>query len=138
MTRQYVPYWLWEDYLNSMWNKLDKNLESEMLQKAIEFTGNWKIYGEAMGQVIIAWPNTMKNSLTNISINRRAFLGHCACSYAFNCPEYITRQAWHNLSLQQQIDADKIAQAHINNYEKQDRKIHSRLGKQMLFEWHSR
>jgi len=135
MIRQYVPYWLWEDYLNGMWSKLDKNLEDEMLQKAINFTGDWKKYGEAMGQVIIAWPNTMINSLTNISINRRAFLGHCACSYAFNCPEYITRQAWHLLSLQQQIDADKIAQAHINNYEKQDRKIHSRLGKQMLFEW---
>jgi len=135
MTRQYVPYWLWEDYLNGMWSKLDKSLEDEMLQKAINFTGDWEKYGEAMGQVIIAWPNTMINSLTNISINRRAFLGHCACSYAFNCPEYITRQAWHLLSLQQQIDADKIAQSHINNYEKQNRKIHSRLGKQMLFEW---
>lgn len=137
MTRQYIPYWLWEDYLNGMWSKLDKNLEDEMLQKAIKFTGDWKRYGEAMGQVVIAWPNTMLNSLTNISINRRAFLGHCACSYSFNCPEYITRQAWHLLTLQQQIDADKIAQAHINNYEKQNRKIHSRLGKQMLFEWNT-
>lgn len=133
ISRKYTPYWTWEDYHNGMWKKIDKVLETEMLQKAIEFTGNHIKYGSAMGEVIILWPNTMLNSLTNVSINRRAFLGHCACSFEFNCPEYITRQAWHMLTLQQQVDADKIAQAHINNYEKQDRKIHSRLGNKLLF-----
>lgn len=131
--RLYEPYWKWEDFNNGMWNKIEKKDEPDMLYKAIQFTSNYIMYGEAMGEVIKAWPITMRNSLTNLSINRRAFLGHCACSFKFNCPEYITRQAWHIITEQQRIDADKIAESHIKKYEREINKIHSRLGEKLLF-----
>ncbi|MHA2404643.1 MAG: hypothetical protein ACXADH_16710, partial [Candidatus Kariarchaeaceae archaeon] len=89
MIQQYVPYWEWEDWINGMWRKVDS--EPEWIAKAVEFTGDHIRYGSAMREVSIEWPRTMINSLTNKSINRRAFLGHCACSFKINCPEYITR-----------------------------------------------
>jgi hypothetical protein len=110
----WIPYWQWEDWLNGMWHTLPQRDEPVMLQRAILFTGNYKIYGAAMRAVIKQWPNTMLNSLTNPSINKRAFLGHCACSFAINCPEYITRQAWHLLSEQQRVKADNEAQQTID------------------------
>lgn len=131
--RLYEPYWNWEDYINGMWLKLEKHNEADMLYQAVQFTSNWIEYGNAMGEVIKAWPITMRNSLTNLSINRRAFLGHCACSYKFNCPEYITRQAWHIITEQQRIDADRIAESHIKKYEREIKKIYSRLGEKLLF-----
>ena len=90
-----------------------------------------------MRKVIMDWPRTMENSLTNMAINQRAFVGHCACCYDFNCPEYITRMAWKHLTERQRIEADAIAQKHINNwrrtYENKNRKIRERVAIQVLF-----
>jgi hypothetical protein len=112
----YVHYLEWEDYINGMWRSLPKNEEAEMLTKAIDFTGNHLLYGKAMREVIYAWPKTMLNSLTNTSLNQRAFVGHCACAYRFSCPEYITRMAWKELTNLQRFEADKVAQEAINSW----------------------
>jgi hypothetical protein len=137
MIQQYVPYWEWEDWINGMWRKVDS--EPEWIAKAVEFTGDHIRYGSAMREVSIEWPRTMINSLTNKSINRRAFLGHCACSFKINCPEYITRAAWKRLNDKQRYLADKVAQETINqwcvDYETANRKLYQGMGTQMLLGW---
>jgi hypothetical protein len=119
-----------------MWRKLPKEQEQGMLLIAIEFTGDHIKYGNAMKQVIYEWPRTMLNTITNLNINRRAFLGHCACQLVINCPEYITRQAWHELTDKQRYLADKVAQQTIDKwcaeYERKNRIIHSDMAEQML------
>jgi len=141
MKRIYIPYTEWEDWHNGMWNKLDKEEEPHMLLKAIRFTSDYIKYGHSMAKVIISWPNTMLNSLTNKNINRRAFLGHCACSYEFNCPEYITRAAWKELTNHQRYLADLVAQKTINNwiyeYKRKNIGLHKNMGKQLLLQWDS-
>lgn len=126
MKRIYIPYWDWEDWINGMWSKSDN--EYDLLQRAIEFTGDHVAYGNAMKEVLVAWPNTMLNSLTNTSINRKAFLGHCAVCYKLKIPEYITRDAWHRLTEQQRVEANLQAENHIKNwvneYERKNKAIH--------------
>ncbi len=104
----WIPYWDWEDWKAGMWRKVEN--EEELLVKCVEFTGNWILYGEWMQKVVKEWPLTMLNSLSNPSINKRAFIGHCACCLAFGCPEYVTRKAWKILTDQQRKDADDIAE----------------------------
>lgn len=139
INRVYIPYSEWEDFTNGMWRSLDKYQEPEMISKAVAFTENWELYGGGMAEVIEAWPKTMLNSLTNTSVNRRAFLGHCACQYKIKVPEYLVRVAWGILTDKQRFDADAIAQQHINNwvksYERKNRKIHKGLGEQLLLQW---
>jgi hypothetical protein len=139
--RVYKPYWEWEDFNNGMWRKVNKKEELIFLEKAIIFTGDHLRYGEAMKEVIDKWTNTMLNTLTNSSVNKRAFLGHCACSLAFNCPEYITRMAWKELTNMQRELADEVAQQHIDNwtneYTSNSTGLHKNLGKQMLLQWGS-
>lgn len=130
MKQIWVPYWEWEDYLSGMWRKIPKNEEIEMLEKCVEFTGNWIKYGSFMERVVKAWPRTMLNSLSNPSVNKRAFIGHCACCLAFGCPEYITRQAWKLLTEKQRIDADDIAE--ICYAEWKDQRLRSEMGAKML------
>jgi len=113
----YVPYYKWECYKHGMWFRVNKTQEVEMLKKAIEFTGNHVIYGEAMKEVVYLWKNTMKNHLTNPSINRRAFLGHCAVFYKLQIPEYIVRKAWKELTERQRILADNVAEQTIKEWE---------------------
>jgi len=92
-----------------------------------------------MKRVVKEWPRTMLNSLTNTSINRRAFLGHCACSVEMNIPEYITRMAWKLLTDKQRYLADKVAQETIDEwvkeYEKRNRTVHKDMAGQMLLEF---
>lgn len=126
--QQFVPYWEWEDWISGMWNKGDEN----RLQEAIDFTGDHVRYGAAMAEVIEAWPRTMLNSLTNTSINRRAFLGHCAVCYKLGISEDITRQAWGFLTDEQRELADAQAQKHINEYEETYRRLHKTVGEQVL------
>lgn len=118
MRQSYRPYWTWEDWLNGMWNKLPINQEEKMLIKALDFTSDHVKYGLAMSEVIEKWTNTMLNSLSNRSINRRAFLGHCAVSYKIQCPEYITRRAWKLLTNEQRELADLEAEKRIKEWEK--------------------
>jgi len=131
----FIPYYEWEDWLNGMWARGNES----QLHQAIEFTGSWRVYGEAMEEVIEAWPRTMLNSLTNVSINRRAFLGHCAVCFKLQIPESITRQAWGLLTDQQRFDADAIAEKHIKHWEYEYKRsitqLHKGMGVQMLFEW---
>ena len=127
----YTPYWEWEDWVNGMWGAGDET----RLKEAVDFTGDHIKYGNAMKEVIKAWPRTMLNSLTNTSINKRAFLGHCAVSYKLGIQESITRMAWRQLTDQQRYDADKVAQETINDWlnDYRNKQVHKNVGTQMLF-----
>jgi hypothetical protein len=133
MTQVYIPYWEWEDWHAGMWANKDIN----RLQEAIDFTGDHVRYGAAMQEVIDAWPRTMLNSLTNQSINKRAFLGHCAVCFKTGISEATTRAAWKQLSDQQRSDADAVAQKTINEwtdeYKKRNPTVHKNMGAAMLF-----
>ena len=141
MEQIYIPYWEWEDYKNGMWRKLNPKDEEKFIKFAVEFTGDHIKYGNAMKEVIKKWTKTMLNGLTNKSINKRAFLGHCAVSYKLNIPEYITRIAWKELTDKQRELADMVAQQTINqweeNYERENRRVHKGMGEQMLLQWDS-
>jgi len=114
MKQIYKPYSEWEDWQNGMWSRVDN--ENDIIKSAIQFTGDHKKYGKSMGEVITAWPNTMLNSLTNQSMNRKAFLGHCACCYRFGWPEYLVRTAWKELTDEQRKLANNEAQTRIDKW----------------------
>ena len=106
-----------------MWRKVSVAEENEYLKKAIEFTGNHILYGTYMQHVIAQWPVSCEQNLLNSDINHKAWIGHAACCIAFQCPEYIVRQAWHYLSQRQQDLANEQAEIAyelwIQNYKQQ-------------------
>lgn len=108
MRQIYIPYWDWECYQNGMWSKENSN-NLELLEVAIKFTSDHIEYGKAMKEVVLKWDNTMMNHLSNPSINKKAFIGHCACSYKLKLPEVVVRKAWKHLSPIQQDLANKEA-----------------------------
>ena len=128
MKRIYHPYYNWEEIKAGMWEPVSN--QEEMLQKAIEFTGDHALYGSYMLRVVNEWPISCENSLTSITINRKAWLGHAACAMAIRCPENITRQAWGFLTEEQRILANKQAEEKISIWERKiNLKRISELGK---------
>lgn len=113
--RVWHPYDMWEEVKFNMWGKVDDN--RLYLDKAIEFTGDHKLYGSFMMKVVNDWPYSCENALTDYHMNRRAWIGHAACALAIGCPENITRQAWKDLSYEQQYLANKEASRAIRAWE---------------------
>lgn len=138
LERVYHQYQRWEEIKHNMWGTVaDKN---EMLEKAIEFTGNHELYGEYMMRVTREWPYSCENALTDCYLSKKAWIGHAACALALNCPEDITRKAWGYLSDEQQLLANKKADEAIQAWEHdyiENKLLCKNMGEQMLFGWDS-
>lgn len=117
MKQIYHPYHLWEDWQNGMWQTGNK----DRLQEAIEFTGDHELYGKAMNRVINEWPYSCEHFLSNLSINRKAWIGHAAVSLETGIEENITRMAWGHLTEKQQNDANLQAHRNILIWERKQR-----------------
>lgn len=131
--RVYHPYDKWEEMRFNMWGSVDD--VKSMLQKAIEFTGNHKLYGEYMQKVIREWPISCENALTDYLLNRKAWIGHAACAMAIQCPENITRKAWRFLTYEQQYLANEQARRAIQSWENnyiESKKLYRDLDQPML------
>lgn len=105
--RIYHPYWKWEEKDFNMWGSVED--KDGYLQKAIEFTGDHKLYGRYMLEVVKQWEYSCEHNLSDTSQNRRAWIGHAACALALQCPEDIVRRAWSFLTAEQQRLANKEA-----------------------------
>jgi hypothetical protein len=108
----------WECYKNGMWRKVCVFEEKELLLQAIDFTGDYKLYGSWMLKVIKEWPLSCEHHLSDTSINRKAYVGHAAVALGINCPEYITRMAWWHLTVEQQDLANNEADLAIKEWER--------------------
>ena len=114
--RIYHAHWLWEEVSTPMWKKTI--FRDKFLEMAIEFTGDHKLYGKWMMEVIKEWKYSCEHNLSNTTQNRRAWIGHAACALAFGCPEDIVREAWGMLSEGQRINADAMADKAIEQWER--------------------
>jgi len=116
LIRVYHPYWVWEEIDHNMWGSVKSR--KQFLTSAIEFTGDHVKYGRFMIKVVEKWKFSCEHNLTDLSQNRKAWIGHAACAMALGCPEDITRQAWGYLSDSQQVKANEKADIAIKIWEK--------------------
>lgn len=107
LSRVYHPVSQWEEVAAGMWSDVEN--KKEMLSRAIAFTGNHKLYGSYMMRVIVEWPISCENALTDSSLNQKAWVGHAATAMAIGCPEDITREAWGHLTDEQRLLANQEA-----------------------------
>ena len=114
--RVWVPIDQWEEISYNMWGEAPNR--KRQLEKAVMFTGNYRLYGKFMKRVVNEWPNSCLNALTDKNLNRRAWIGHAACALALRCPEDVTRQAWGYLTDEQRILANCQADQAIQSWEK--------------------
>ena len=120
-------YKKWEETDSAMWKKVYGDDRKSLLEKAIEFTGDAELYGSFMLKVLDEWPFSCEQHLSHVDVNRQAWIGHAACCIALDCPEDITREAWHYLTREQQDAANAKADEAIAKWEEQ-----CRSGQQVL------
>lgn len=118
MNQIYHNYETWECFKNGMWTSHSVEKENVMFSRAYEFTSDYVKYGKAMMEVVKIWTNSMEHHLTDMSINRRAYVGHCAVAHKLGIPEHVTRKAWHYLTKEQQDLANAEADKAIAYWER--------------------
>ena len=119
----------WEDYKGGMYSctwtneqEYDLRLKAKtLLTNSMEFTKTIKL-------VFRDWAICTKQNLTNVSCNRRAWIGQASCCYKYGVPELITRMAWGELSEMEMNEANRVADIMIKhyelNYENENIKLH--------------
>jgi hypothetical protein len=117
MDQVFHHYETWEEYKAGMWRNPTSTEVNKMLPEAIKFTGNHIVYGQAMMNVLEAWPISCEHNLSNATQNRRAWIGHAAACFKKSFPESVTRLAWGHLSSKQQELANEQADRAIDVWE---------------------
>jgi len=100
---------------------------------AVYILSNPGVFMSLLAEVMVKWPVSTEEHLTNTSSNRRAWCGQAACSYGRGVPETNTRVAWSMLTFIQQHEANTVANKKIKEYERAYRELHIGMGAEMLF-----
>lgn len=108
---------MWEDYKAGMWATITGEERKQVLENAIKFTSNTELFGEFMLRVLKQWPIACEQNLSDVHMNRRAWIGQAATCLAFGCPEDITRAAWATLPQEVKDLADAKADKAIKLWE---------------------
>lgn len=116
MERIYHRYEMWEDYQNGMYNE-SREGRAERVEQAAHILGTPETCTKAMKKVIDEWQICTEYNLSNIGVNRKAWLGQAACSCYAGIHEDETREAWGLMTEQQRVMANRIAQMLIDKWQ---------------------
>jgi len=115
--RIFHRYEKWEDFQNGMYDYISDTNDDLLIKKAEDLLRNVGDFERIMKLILIHWPVSSQVNLTNVSCNRRSWLGQASCSYLHKVPEILTRIAWGNLSSEEQNRANEAAEKIIIQFE---------------------
>jgi hypothetical protein len=102
-------YELCEEYAAGMWRIITGPERHALGRAAAALMRDPAAFETAMSRALDEWPFSCEAALTATIVNRIAWLGHAGCCIAVDCPEDITRAAWHTLTSSEQDAANAAA-----------------------------
>lgn len=117
MKRVFFHYKEWEDHKHGMYKTRCENEDFTQL-RVKRLLSDPKGLKQYMSRVVRDWKKSAEMQLSNRSRNRQAWLGQAAsCLYA-QAPEYVTKNAWRDLTDEQRAAANKVADEIILDWER--------------------
>jgi hypothetical protein len=80
-----------------------------------DFLSDTKLFSDALEHIITEWKHSCEHYLTNVSMNRIAWLGQAAMCYAKEIPSTY-RSGFDLLTKEQQLEANKTALVYLNKW----------------------
>lgn len=113
VNRIYFPYWEWECYKNGFYDTVsqEQKLKGELFYK--EYLSDLYRFEAGINKVFTLWTNSSKQFLTNVNINRIAWIGQAAVCIDFKISS-LCRGGFKLLNLEQQSQADNLAKKYLN------------------------
>lgn len=113
----YHPYYLWEDHKAGFYDNISGKEKEVLLKQVVSFFENSKLVEQYMNKAIEQWVYSCEHNLSNLSMNRIAYLGQAAACIYCAAPSILTMQAWSLVSNESQNKANEIASQVINKWE---------------------
>ena len=128
--RLYHNYKLWEDYKSGFYEIIQGPEREIKINHALGLFNSEELTTKFMNKVINEWPYSCDQFLSNIHINRIAYIGQAACCIFKEVPNLVTMEAWNMLSNPIQKRSDSIAFSVLKQWRQNIRLNHiSRDGK---------
>jgi len=111
---------LWEDIKHGMYASIPSHtheVSAPIIKAAAEVLTNCEALYQAMEHVAFNWEFAADFNLSNVSINRQAWLGQAACCFEVGANEGQTKAAWRTLTEDQQDCANGVADKIIAEWE---------------------
>lgn len=110
MKRIYHHFELWEERKAGMWRVISNEEFEEYKHKASALMKDVGAFKAAMMRAANEWKYSCEHNLTDLSQNRKAWLGHAGSIIATGSPEDATRAGWWTLSQEEQDKANEAAE----------------------------
>jgi hypothetical protein len=117
MERIFHPYQLWEDYPNGFYDNISGRNKAEMINRVISILSDSNETERLMSKVISEWKYSCEHNLTNMGLNRIAYLGQSACCIEDKIPSTVTMESWNKIDKSCRDKADSIADKLIKEWE---------------------
>lgn len=118
MEKVYHNFEKWEDWKSGFYRTIENKQRDFFRANSVSLLSNSSELFIEMKRVVCDWKFSSEENLTNLCLNRRAWLGQAACCHGYRTPEDLTREAWGLLSKEQQNQANAIADQVIKFWEK--------------------
>lgn len=122
MKRVYHRYENWECYKSGFFSNISGPEKTQLELKVIEMFSSSDTTEKYMREVVEKWVNSCEHNLSNISLNRVAWLGQAACCLYAKIPYKITMNHWRFLDKERQKISCDIAEKIILEFEESFKK----------------
>jgi hypothetical protein len=117
MKRIYHPHTKLEEVACGMWRIVTSEERERFKQAAAALMNDTEAFEQAMRKASMEWPFSCEHNLTELSMNRIAWLGHAGCCVALGSPEDATRAGWWLLDQFKQDRANEASAKVIREWE---------------------
>lgn len=123
MNRIYHHYLRWEDYRFGFYDNCSGEIKVQKINKVLELFRSEELTKEYMNRVINEWKFSCEHNLTNLGLNRIAYIGQAACCLFDGIPSTITMESWSLLEPVYQEQANSIAKEVLKKWENKNKRI---------------
>ena len=118
MKRIWHPWEKWECFRSGFFGPYPKGMSKrDAEEKYKEFFLDLPLFEETLKQVLAEWENSCEHNLTNLELNRIAWLGQACVAYHHKVPSD-ARAGFNLLNTEQQEAANKLAGKYLKLWEK--------------------
>ena len=117
MNRIYHHYEKWEDFKAGFYDNYSSKNKDLLISKVIELFTNSELTEIYMRKVINEWVYSCEHNLSNVNMNRIAYIGQAACCIYNKIPSSITMEAWGKVDKIYRDKADEIADLILKEWE---------------------
>lgn len=113
--REYANYETWEDYRHNFYGGVSDDWDrDDTLEIYASLLRDLPRFEAALKTITAEWQSSNRHNLTNMGLNRIAYLGQCALALVYKVPHKEGRGGYQLLTQEEKEAADALAQKYLD------------------------